>query len=235
MIDYALILASGTGSRAGGDLPKQFRMVAGRPLLMWTLLAFSGVKDLRLILVLHPDYVSYWLNLMAEFPSNLRLGCQIVTGGASRIESVRKGLAAVAADDAFSPESLVCVHDGARPLVTPEIISRGLSSAHGHKAVAVPVVPVTDSLRELSPDADSSEPVDRSRFVAVQTPQIAPFSWLDDAYSREMLPSFTDDASILQTAGYPVTLYEGSPDNLKVTNPSDFIIAEALLESRRPR
>ncbi len=221
---YALILASGTGTRAGGDVPKQFRLLCGKPLFQWSVDAFREAGVDGIIVVTHPDYLAKMEDEMKALTQSTGVSHMAVVGGDSRVESVKCGLAALPEDD----EVLVAVHDAARPLVTPELIRRGFREAENGK-VAVPVIPVTDSLRQLSANGMESESVDRSQFVAVQTPQIAPLGWLRNAYARPMKPHFTDDASILQDAGYPIGAYPGDGTNMKVTNPQDFAIAESLV------
>lgn len=230
MSRFALILASGTGSRAGGDIPKQFRSVAGKPLFYWPMSVFASVDDVRIVAVVHRDYIPLWNDFWKSLPRESQIVHTVVEGGASRIESVIRGLEAIAGEPG---DVLVAVHDAARPLVTASMIESGYITAEKKGSVAVPVVPVSDSLRRyMSTESGETLPVDRSEFMSVQTPQVAPLGWLRDGYSREMKPTFTDDSSILQDAGYPVCVYEGRPDNMKVTTPSDFLIADALLRAR---
>lgn len=233
MSEYAIILASGAGTRAGGDIPKQFRVVAGRPLFYWALRAFAETRPFcEIVAVVHPDYVDTWNTLMASLPEEERIECHLSTGGASRIESVRCGLAKVRSLAGESSDPVVAVHDAARPMVTRMIIDSGFCLAEYKNAVIVPVVPVSDSLRDVKAGEDESVPVDRSDFRAVQTPQTARLSWFEKGYSLPTKPSHTDDASILQDAGYPVVLIKGDPVNMKVTTMMDFLIAEALLTDR---
>ena len=221
---YAVIVAGGKGTRAGGGVPKQFREVAGKPMIWWSLKAFQAEDPhVRIVLVLPSDAISFWQDLHSGLPEQVAHVC--VAGGASRTESVRAGLAAI-------PEAaggLVAVHDAARPLVTPALISRGWAAALASGA-AVPVVPVADSLRHLVPSG--SEAVDRAQFVAVQTPQVFSLPLLREAYSGMREGSFTDDASVAEAFGVMPVLYEGDPDNFKVTNPGDFIRAQILLSQR---
>ncbi|MBD5203976.1 MAG: 2-C-methyl-D-erythritol 4-phosphate cytidylyltransferase [Bacteroidales bacterium] len=233
MSNYVLILASGTGSRAGGSIPKQFRHIAGRPLFYWSVRAFAAVEDVRIIAVVHPDYISLWREYWEALPASEYIEHRVVAGGASRIESVKCGLSVIPFVE--GGETMVAVHDAARPMVTPEMIKTGFLSCSQYVSVAVPAVAMSDSLRRIKGE-DLSEgasiAVDRSAFVAVQTPQIAPLRWLRDAYTREMQPWFTDDASILEAAGYNVRLYAGEAENFKVTTPGDFLIADSLLTFR---
>ncbi len=221
---YAVIVAGGKGTRAGGGVPKQFREVAGRPMIWWSLRAFMEEDpSVKIVLVLPVESIGYWLEVHSRLPQPVDHVC--VAGGASRTESVRAGLAAI-------PEiadGLVAVHDAARPLIAPAMIRRGWETALKARA-AVPGVAVADSLRMLLPEG--SEAVDRSRFVAVQTPQVFSLSLLREAYSNMGEGTFTDDASVVEAYGLMPELYEGDPDNFKVTNPGDFIRAEALFAQR---
>lgn len=244
MRTYAIILASGAGTRAGGDLPKQFREVAGRPVFYRSMLAFSrACPDTRIVAVVHPDWLDRWKAYWKSLPEEEHIPHMTTIGGATRIDSVEMGLRAVndwesleksPAEGCCNEDPLVAVHDSARLLVTPDLIERGFALAKSGSCAAVPAVPVSDSLRQLPSEAGGySRPVDRTGFVAVQTPQIAPLSWLLRAYSS-LSPDarFTDDASILQEVGFPVELYVGDPSNIKLTYPYDFITAEAILLSR---
>ncbi|MDE6409206.1 MAG: 2-C-methyl-D-erythritol 4-phosphate cytidylyltransferase, partial [Muribaculaceae bacterium] len=124
-------------------------------------------------------------------------------------------------------ETFIAVHDAARPLVRASLISRGWRKGR-EEGAAIPVIPMTDSLRELT--SDGSVALDRSRYVRVQTPQVFRGDWLKDAYSGLLRPEMTDDASVVEEAGVKVALYEGSETNIKVTNPLDFKIAELLMK-----
>lgn len=225
---YIIIVAAGSGSRFGAELPKQFCDMAGRPVLMHTIdnlrLARPGAE---LILVLSPDGEKIWRELCERCSY---VSPQVVMGGATRWESVRNGLQAIPPDAA--PHSTVLIHDGARPLVDKATVSR-VCGATLNTDGAIPVIPVSDSLRQLDEDEVSSEPVDRSRFRAVQTPQGFSLWRLREAYALPYEESFTDDASVLAAAGFRnITLVKGSVDNIKITNPRDILFAEAILASR---
>lgn len=231
---YALVLAGGEGRRAGGDLPKQFRIVGGLPLFWWSVLAFSRENPSTcVIIVLHPAFISEWESIMAAVPEALRVPVALCAGGASRLESVSNGLALVPQGE----DVLVAVHDAARPLLTRRMIADGwrVAAARGG---AVPAVAVTDSLRHLDGAEepwDASHAVDRAAFVAVQTPQVFRASILKEAYARPLTAAMTDDASVAEAAGYQPALFAGEPCNIKVTNPADFILAEALLAAERQK
>lgn len=227
MEKYAVIVAGGSGLRAGGPLPKQFQELAGRPMLWWAMDAFRREDPAtRVILVVNGDYISLWNGLYGSLPEEDKIPCRVCRGGASRPESVARGLQLIGQE-----ASLVAVHDAARPLVSTELIARGWEAAM-RSGAAVPVVAVSDSLRMLSDGG--SAPVDRSRYVAVQTPQVFRSSVLLDAYSRVSdYSGFTDDASLVEAAGHKVALYDGDPVNMKITHPGDAALAAARLTDSR--
>lgn len=225
MEKYAVIVAGGSGSRMGGGMPKQFRSLSGRPMLWWSLRSFHEENpSTQLIVVLPEDFISLWKDFFQTLPDFDRFEHKIACGGATRTESVINGLKLI--DD---PESLVAVHDGARPLVSASIIRKGWEMAR-ESGAAIPVVAVSDSLRELTGEKDSRN-VDRGKFRAVQTPQIFLTSVLKNAYSRTMGQTFTDDASAVESTGIKVILFEGSPDNIKVTTPKDMLLAQLMIEN----
>ena len=228
MKKYALVMAGGEGRRAGGELPKQFVKLLGIPMLWWSVMAFHEEDpQTEISIVMHPGFFDDSDIMLSELPREVRdVPVRLVAGGRSRAESVANGIMALP-DDA---ETLIAVHDAARPLVTTELIRRAWECA-GANGVAVPVCPVTDSLRELTGDGESVA-VDRSRFVSVQTPQTVRADILHRAYRLPERPEFTDDASRVGALGEKVTLFEGDPANIKVTNPRDFAIATALLSGQ---
>lgn len=211
-----IVVAAGSGSRYGGDLPKQFCDLWGRPMLMTTLgRLHSCAPDARIIVVLSADMVEAWREMCTG--CGFSLPHDIVTGGPSRAHSVKNAV------DTLDPESVgwVTVHDAARPMVTCDMMSRLLAALDDFHPGVIPVVPVTDSVRKLLPDG-SSVAVDRSLYRAVQTPQLFDGRALIEAYRQEILPTFTDDASVMEAAGYTaLALVDGDPSNIKVTNPGD--------------
>ncbi len=221
---FAIIVAGGCGMRAGGGLPKQFHIVCGRPMLFWSLKAFYRQDpDTGIIVVLHPDYIELWQQLVAELPFEEQIPHSIAPGGAERSESVANGLNLLAS---AAPQSLVAIHDAARPLVSTELIERGwLTSAQ--YGTAVPVVAMTDSLRRVHSPGESSV-VDRKEYVAVQTPQVFTLEIAHAAHAQKGF--FTDDASMAEKAGFKIALFEGERTNMKVTTAEDFVVCEALMQ-----
>lgn len=241
MKKYALILGGGSGKRAGGPTPKQFQRIARKPLLYWCMKAFKDADpNTEIMLVLPHDHMDEWLRIITSPSMTNTFAHNFCEGGATRAESVKAGLNAIAMreHEYATNDILVMVHDAARPLLTPETIYHGVSASE-QGAIAVPVIPATSSLRELWGYSDDigrarSKSVDRSRYVEVQTPQIATLSDLLAAYAiAGDLAGFTDDASLMEAAGMKVNLYDGSPENIKVTHPIDFEIAKTVLKSRK--
>ena len=231
MKKYALILAGGVGSRAGGSLPKQFQTVAGLPMLWWSIKCFDQtIPDVETIVVLHPDYVKEWRRItMESIPAPEFISHHIAPGGGSRTESVSNGLRLVSALHGKKKEdAIVLIHDAARPLVTADVIERCLHAVKNGVGV-IPCVKVTDSLRKKI--SSGSEAVDRDDYLAVQTPQTFMLRDILKAYgSIDENGSYTDDASVAEAAGLKIITSEGEPKNFKVTNPMDFKLAEALLK-----
>lgn len=220
----AIVVAAGTGSRFGGDVPKQFLRLGDRPVVMHAVDAFRrAFPEGRILLVLSPAMTSYWEELCREHGYE---SPETVAGGATRWESVKHAVEA-AAD--MPPHTVVMVHDGARPLVTDAVIRRVASCAVNTDG-AIPAVEVADSLRRLDDGGTGSEPVDRSLFRAVQTPQAFALWRLREAYTLPYRKEFTDDASVMAAAGFEnVVLVEGARRNIKITSREDLVIAEALL------
>lgn len=224
MEKYAIIVAGGEGTRIGGDLPKQFREVAGMPMLWWSIKRFHEEDpSTKIRLVLHPGFFEDWFKLFYSLPEEDRIIHEVIAGGKSRTESVRNGLNGIQE----SKDSLVAIHDAARPLITVDLIRRGWSAAC-KEGGAVPVVPVTDSLRKVS--GNRSVAIDRREFVAVQTPQVFRVDLLAKAYSENPEAVYSDDATAFEAAGMEVAMFEGYPQNMKVTNPGDLEIATLLLK-----
>lgn len=227
MDKYVIILAGGDGTRAGGGVPKQFRVVGGMPMIWWSMSAFAQAEpDARIIVVMHPGFFDDWDIMTASWPADKRIEHKLVCGGRSRWQSVANALMEV------PPGGAVAIHDAARPLVGRGVIERGWQSiADGHGA-AIPIVAVTDSLRRFTPGG--SEAVDRKDYMAVQTPQMFRTELIKHAYGLGERPEFTDDASVAEAAGNEIWLFEGDAENIKVTNPGDFVIVESLLRGHRP-
>ena len=221
---YVIIVAGGKGVRTGWDTPKQFLLLNGQPVLMRTITAFYDYDpSMCIILVLPEDYIAYWSKLCADF--RFDIPCQIVSGGNTRFESVRRGLEKV------ERGALVGVHDGVRPLIERQLIAKVYEAAAEQKG-AYPVVPLVDSIRELVNEKESRA-ANRKKYRLVQTPQVFWSDILIDAYKQEYRDDFTDDVSVMEAAQTicPV-MVEGNSENIKITAAVDLMIAETLLKCR---
>lgn len=216
-----VIVAAGSGSRMGGGLPKQFRILGGEPVLGRTIRTFArALPQAALAVVLPAEHIDFWRNLAARFDLPQHA---VVAGGAERFHSVRSGIEAVGPD-----RELIAVHDGVRPLASVGLIRRTVACAAAYGA-AIPAIASADSLRIVT--GNGSEIVDRTRMRMVQTPQVFLADWLRTAYACPYDPAFTDDATAVERLGHPVFLCEGERTNIKLTTPEDFLFAEAILAS----
>lgn len=206
----------------GTALPKQFLELCGKPVLYWSIKAFlDALPQVEIVLVLPAAQLSLAQIVLQAFPE--RIDMSIVAGGATRFHSVANGLKAASSD------SIVMVHDGARPLISTELIRRCYKQTE-EAGSAVPVIPVADSIRQV--DAKGSKSINRESLRIVQTPQAFQAALLLEAFQRPYETSFTDEATVVEAMGQSVRLVEGERSNLKITVPEDLLIAEALLKER---
>jgi len=220
--EYALIVAGGKGIRIKSRIPKQFIELAGKPVLMHTIDAFlSYSSGLHVILVLPPDDFDTWQHLCAQYGFERNITLQ--SGGDTRFQSVKNGLKKI------EGEGLVAIHDGVRPLISPDIIGASFRLAAVHQS-AVAAVRLKESIRIT--DQDNTRAADRSRFRLIQTPQTFLVSAIRKAYEQKEEAGFTDDASVAERSGLVISLFEGSYENIKITTPDDLVVAEALLRTR---
>lgn len=218
MKKHIIIVAGGKGLRMGGDIPKQFLPVCGKPVLMRTLEAFRTYDpSIHIVLVLPVSQQAYWKELCQTY--RFELPHDIADGGETRFHSVMNGLALVEGD------GLVGVHDGVRPFVSQEVIACCYEEASRQKAV-IPVVGVVETVRHLTDEG--SETVPRDQYRLVQTPQVFDAALLRRAYQQEYTALFTDDASVVEALGEKVHLVEGNRENIKLTTPFDLKLAEIL-------
>lgn len=208
-----VIVAGGKGLRMGGDIPKQFLVVNGSPILMQTIKRFYECsKSIQIIVVLPKEQIEYWKSLCDKY--SFDLPHDITAGGKERFFSVKNGLAKVK-----SEVELVAVHDGVRPYVSDEVILNCFEKA-SETGAAIPVVDVFETLRHVQPDG-TSVTVPRSEYKLVQTPQVFKFDVLKNAYSQEFSPDFTDDASVVEANGHSINLVPGNRENIKITTRAD--------------
>lgn len=223
-----IVLGAGSGTRFGGDVPKQFLPLSDVPVLVRSVRALlNATADAAVVVVLPEKDYNYWHQQMQPWLP----GCIFVPGGDSRTDSVDNAL--------YAAVSLVCpdiitVHDGARPLVSDTVVKRVIAAVEDGAAGAIPVTPVTDTI--VTDTTDRYSVMDRSRLRAVQTPQAFDARLLTQAYAAGAQPGFTDDASLVQRYldesgdSRRLICVGGDPRNIKITNSGDLAIAEALLK-----
>ena len=229
---YVIILAGGSGRRMGGKIAKQFLELENKPILLRTIELFRSLPfETEILLVLPTEYKAYWKRYCLEH--DLWFRHTIVTGGITRFHSVRNALEHV-------PDGAVAaVHDGVRPFVPAALLERLLGSGEGKPAWGedaagiIPVMPAVESMREIRRGDDGrireTVPVDRDRYLFVQTPQVFDSTRLKEAYRQAYVPEFTDDASVVESCGYKVATCEGSRFNIKITTPEDLDMARFIL------
>jgi 2-C-methyl-D-erythritol 4-phosphate cytidylyltransferase len=221
----AVVPAAGLGRRMGTSRPKQFLSLGGMSVVARVLLALQESPVDRIQPVAPADH----LDDLARLIRRRGFGRVLppVAGGERRQDSVRAGLAAL------PPSDLVLIHDGARPLVTPDLVRRCLEAAR-EAGAAVAAIRPHDTVKLSDDGRLVTRTLDRSRLWLIQTPQAFRRAVLEDAYRRvDFSRTFTDEASLAEAAGFPVRLVEGSPENLKITTPLDLVLAGAILRSRR--
>lgn len=217
-----IIVAGGAGNRIGGELPKQFLSIGGKPMLMHAIQAFYNYDErVEIIVVLPQGYSSLWKQLCSSHRFKIKHSVGI--GGKTRFHSVKNGLKLIRKED-----STVAVHDAARPFVTTELIGRCYSESIVSHCGVIPVVDEVNSLRQII--EGGSQIVDRRKLKIVQTPQLFPVSILREAYQTDYDSSFTDDASVAENIGIKIRLVAGEETNIKITTPFDLIVAESYFQ-----
>jgi len=219
----AIIAAAGRSERMGGR-DKLFAVVGGKPLLAHTLSAFQACRGVdRVVLVLAPENTERGRELVAE--AGFDKVVAVCQGGECRQDSVRNGLEELASCQ------WVVVHDGARPLVTVELIERGLEAAK-ETGAAIAALPIGDTVKEVESPGVIGRTLSRGQLWAAQTPQVFRYDILRDAHQRAQGEA-TDDAALVERLGYQVRVFDGSPSNIKVTTAADLAVVEALLAQGR--
>ena len=220
MLKYAIIVAGGSGTRMGGNLPKQFLLLNKKPVLYYTIRTFlRAYDDLKIVLVLPHAYTDMGQEIVSAWFNDGRT--RITEGGDTRFQSVKNGLQMVGG------ESIIFVHDGVRCL-----LSQALIHACYEKAIetgsAIPVVASKDSVRLMT--GEGNVVADRSKVMMVQTPQTFQSKILIPAFDVDYNDKFTDEAIVVEASGQKVTLVQGEETNIKITTPLDLVIAENLLD-----
>jgi 2-C-methyl-D-erythritol 4-phosphate cytidylyltransferase len=218
---YTIVVAGGKGKRMNTELPKQFIEINGTPILMHTInKIFSALPSTQIIIALPPNDISVWENLCKVH--NFNIAHKISEGGNERFYSVKNALQLIKENN-----SITGIHDGVRPFVSEDVI-RNVYDAAQRKGAAIPVVPLSESIRKT--EVANSIALNRNEYKIVQTPQCFKTEILLNAYKQNFSTEFTDDASVVEKTGQKITLVEGNKENIKITAPLDLIIAEAILK-----
>ena len=216
MQKVALIVAGGKGERMNADIPKQFLLLNGTPILMHTLKQFSHFEEI--VLVLPHSQFDYWQELCNTY--NFTQKHTLVAGGTTRFYSVKNGL------EKIDENSVIAIHDGVRPLISTKLIDSLITKTKNGVGV-IPIVPVKDSIRKV--EGENSVHLDRSNLFKVQTPQCFLSTDIKEAYTQEFSDTFTDDASVFEANGGKITTLLGEEKNLKITTKEDLKIASILI------
>lgn len=216
-----IIVAAGSGSRMGGELPKQFLKLREKPLIIHTLERFRNFDpEMKVVVVLAPAHRELWEDMAKSY--EIAGGLTIAPGGASRYDSVKNGLSRV------DQTSLVGIHDAVRPLVSQDTLARCYDAAL-RKGSGIPVIEMDESVRKLDKEGGSA-PLDRSGLRRVQTPQVFRSERIKKAYQQTYKNTFTDDASVYETVYGAPSLVDGNRENIKITTPTDMQLAGLLID-----
>jgi 2-C-methyl-D-erythritol 4-phosphate cytidylyltransferase len=217
MQKVALIVAGGKGDRMNADIPKQFLLLNGTPILMHTLKQFSHFEEI--VLVLPHSQFDYWRELCSNY--NFTQKHTLVAGGTIRFYSVKNGL------EKIEENSVIAIHDGVRPLISKKLIDSLITKTKNGVGV-IPIVPVKDSIRKVK--GENSVHLDRSNLYKVQTPQCFLSTDIKEAYTQEFSDTFTDDASVFEANGGKINTLLGEEKNLKITTREDLTIANEFIQ-----
>lgn len=214
-----VVVAAGSGRRMGGPVPKQYLDLQGKAVIIHTLEKFYRYDpEIKIVVVLAKDHLKFWKKISSS--SEAALGCEVVTGGENRYDSVRKGLQLI-------PNGcIVGIHDAVRPLVSQETIGRCYRAAHDSGS-GIPVLEMEDSVRMIT--AGGSENLERASLRRVQTPQVFRSDLIRSAYDQDFPSSVTDDASVYESLHGKLTLVAGNPENIKITKASDLDLASLII------
>ncbi len=217
-----VIVAAGKGARFGQELPKQFQLLDGIPILARSIDAMHrALPDAGITVALSPEGKTVWNELCARYDVPAHRRCN---GGPTRFHTVQNALEALPDCD------IILVHDAARPLVTQRVVDEVMAIVRRGRA-SVPVIPCVNSLRFIV--GNESVPMDRVNIRMVQTPQAFPAVQLREAYKQLYHSTFTDDATVVENIGFKVSVCQGDDDNIKITCPMDLRLAEYILEQRK--
>ena len=224
----AVVLAAGAGKRMHSDVHKQYMMLAGRPVLFYSLQAFAESAVTDIVVVVGAGEIDYCRKEIVE-KYHIQKVCAVVEGGRERYHSVYEGLKAADGSD------YVLIHDGARPLVSADIIKRSMQAVKEYRA-CVAGMPVKDTIKIADEDGYAKLTPERSKVWQIQTPQCFVTAEIREAYQKMMEAgddSVTDDGMVMETYGIRgVRMIKGSYENMKITTPEDMLLGEAILKGR---
>jgi 2-C-methyl-D-erythritol 4-phosphate cytidylyltransferase len=221
-MEYAIIVAGGSGQRMNTILPKQYIEINDKPIICYTIDSFENAfNDIKIIVVLPKGDLqkANWIQSKLSTKPNL----QFIEGGETRFHSVKNGIQQINETE----NGIVFIHDAVRPFITAEFLNRCKKKAID-TGNAIPCIEVNDSLREIA--GLKNKHVNRANYRIIQTPQVFKLNDIKKAYQTEYVNHFTDDASVFEHAGYTIELVEGLSENIKITKPSDLLLAEVLLK-----
>ncbi len=221
---YAVILAGGIGSRFENSMPKQFSMVAGKPLLIHTMNVFHKCPlDLKIILVLNKEHIKTWDKITKHF--KFKIPHTVVLGGKERFHSAKNAFNTIPENEG----ALIAIHDGVRPFVSQEVIMEAYAKAEEYNAV-IPIISTINPIR-LFKDSHSEAldlSYDRSNIHIVQTPQVFRYKILKSAFAQDYDKTFRDESIPVEKTGQKIHMIQGNRENIKITFPIDLVLAEAL-------
>lgn len=219
MSKTAIITAGGIGKRMESSVPKQFLILKGKPLLCWTIQKFYDFDNqIQIIVSLPKDWMEFWKELCQKHHFNIEH--ELVEGGDERFHSIQNALTS-------AKGNIIAIHDGVRPLVSNKLIQRGFETAK-LKGSAIPVIGLKESIREVTSAISCAVP--RSNYRIVQTPQVFQKEIIQKAYQQNYEVYMTDDACLVESSGVSVELIDGESQNIKITDPIDFALAEILFK-----
>ena len=221
---YLIIAAGGTSTRMGKETPKQYLEINGKPLIIRTLEIFKPFIEIKkMLVVISKDHQTYWSEIVNHYP--IFSECKTIIGGPNRFHSVKAALN-------FIPENtLVAIHDAARPFASKQCVENCFSLAE-RKGVAIPVIKINESIRQIDGAKNSS--LKRESLRIVQTPQVFKSEIVKNAYEQMFDESFTDDATVVEKAGNKIFITEGNKENFKITTSFDLELASFILSASFP-
>ena len=225
----AVVPAAGCGARMGGNIPKQYLVLGGVPLLVYSLRALNAVESISEIIVVVPEADRQYCEKDIVHRFDITKVSKIVAGGRRRQDSVRNGIGAI--DD---PPDFVLIHDGVRPFITTTIVAHAIEAAVRSGGSIVGMI-MPDTVKQADATGRILKTLNREELWLAQTPQVFRYSWIKEAHqlAEDKQIDVTDDAALIEQLGYPVTIVQGSSTNIKITRAEDLQLGEAILTGRK--